>query len=361
MAIGDTVGKIQTVLGPINPEELGVTLTHEHLLTDLEGVYGPPPEAHAREIYYRPVSRDDPNYMETISLIRYQFYRVADNMKLLSVNDAIEEIMLFKQYGGNSIVEVTGGDIGRDPIGLMRISRATGLNILMGSSHYVDDCHPANMDEMSEEEITQNIVREVAEGVGETGIRPGLIGEVGCSWPLTENERKVLRASGRAQRQTGAPLNIHPGRDNSAPLEIIEILSEVGTNLGQTTISHIDRTVFEKSTLKQVAESGCYMEWDLFGREQSHYFANLDIDMPSDAVRMDDIAWIGEQGYADQVVIAHDICSKDRLLKNGGHGYHYILAHILPRMRYRGYSDEAIDRILVENPARSMTFSEPKD
>ena len=137
----------------------------------------------------------------------------------------------------------------------------------------------------------------------DTGIRSGVIGEVGCSWPLTDNERKVLRASGRAQVLTGAPLLIHPGRDEVAPLEIIEVLTEAGADLGRTIMGHLDRTVFQRDTLKQIAESGCYLEWDLFGREQSYYSANPKIDMPSDAKRMDDIAWISSEGHGRRVVV----------------------------------------------------------
>ena len=171
---------------------------------------------------------------------------------------------------------------------------------------------------------------------------------------LTDNERKVLRASGRAQVLTGAPLLIHPGRDEVAPLEIIEVLTEAGADLGRTIMGHLDRTVFQRDTLKQIAESGCYLEWDLFGREQSYYSANPKIDMPSDAKRMDDIAWISSEGHGRRVVVAHDICHKHRLVKYGGHGYHYILAHVVRRMRARGYSEETISRILIENRDRGM-------
>ncbi len=72
----------------------------------------------------------------------------------------------------------------------------------------------------------------------------------------------------------------------------IEVLSEAGANLNRTIMGHLDRTVFLRGTLTQIAEAGCYMEWDLFGTENSYYALNPNIDMPSDAKRMDDIAWI---------------------------------------------------------------------
>ena len=118
--------------------------------------------------------------------------------------------------------------------------------------------------------------------------------------------------------------------------------------------------MFLKETLTQIAVTGCYMEWDLFGNESSYYPPNPSIDMPSDAKRIDDIAWISSQGYGDKVVIAQDICAKHRLVKYGGHGYHYILGHVVPRMRARGLSSEAIDKILVDNPRDALTFVAPE-
>ena len=350
MASNDMTGKVQTVLGPISPDKLGVTMTHEHLLIDYSFMHPVPAEASAKGLYYKPVS------METIGLIRHYGMKVVDNPRLLDVDTAIEEAMLYKQYGGNSLVDATSIGIARDPIGLARISRATGLNVIMGGSHYVHQAHPPDMDSRSEDDLVEQIVRDITEGVDDTGIKTGVIGEVGCSWPLTDNERKVLRASGRAQRITGAPVLIHPGSDDQGPLEIIEVLSEAGADLGQTIIGHLERAVAKLDVLKQIAESGCYLEWDLFGKEESHFSRNT----PNDAARMDYIASMSAQGYGDKIVIAQDICDKNRLLKYGGHGYFYILAHIVPRMRARGFSQDAIDKILVENPKRALTFVEPK-
>lgn len=346
-------GHVQTVTGPISPAQLGVTLTHEHLLIDLSHGRETPSEAGARAIYDAPVS------LETLGYIRHYAAPNADNSRVLDVDTAIQEAALYKQHGGDSIVDATSIGISRDPIALARISRQTGLNIIMGASYYAGPYHPADMDDRSEEDIVAKIVEDITEGVDGTGIRAGIIGEVGCSWPLTDNERKALRASGVAQRLTGAPLLIHPGRDERAPLEIIEVLSESGADLGHTIMGHLDRTVYDHGILKRIAESGCFLEWDLFGREQSYYALKPTIDMPSDAQRIDMIAWVISEGFGNRVVVAHDICSKDRLLKHGGHGYFYILAHIVPRMRARGYDEEAVRRILVNNPAAALTFTEP--
>ena len=348
----DLAGKVQTVLGPIGPERLGVTLTHEHLLVDLSVAHGSPESASEIGFYHKAVS------METVGRIRHYGALNADNARLFDVSTAIEEVILYKQHGGDSLVDATSIGIARDPLGLFRISRATGVNIIMGASYYVAAAHPSDMDGRSEDDIVEQIVRDVTEGVDGTGIKSGVIGEIGCTWPLADNERKVLRASARAQRMIGAPLLIHPGRDETSPLQIIEVLTEAGADLSRTIMGHLDRTVFLRDTLTKIAEAECYMEWDLFGTENSYYSLNPNIDMPSDAKRMDDIAWISSQGYGCKVLVAHDICAKHRLEKYGGHGYYYILGHIVPRMRARGFDSEAIDNILVNNPKDALTFAE---
>ena len=350
----DIVGKIQTVLGPIDPGDLGTTLTHEHLLIDLSTLFGPPAEATARELYHAPLTQ------ETLGRLRYYHAANAENQRLLDVDTAIDEASLYKQYGGVSMVDATSIGIARDPVGLARISRAAGINVIMGAAFYVGDAHPAYVRERSETELAEQIVRDVVEGVDGTGIRSGIIGEVGCSWPLMPGERKVLRAAAAAQRTTGAPILIHPGRGEESPLQIIEVLADAGADLERTIIGHLDRTVFERETLLRIGEAGCYFEWDLFGSESTYYRLNPAISHPNDGKKLSDIAWLITEEYGKKIVIAHDICSKHRLLKYGGHGYFYILAQIVPIMRQRGFSEESIQDILVNNPASILTFVEPK-
>ena len=354
MSNGAQAGKVQTVRGLISPDELGVTLTHEHILCDFSVVTHEPATASGKAFYQMPVT------LETLGRITHYAAPNADDRRMMDIPTAIDEMLLFKQYGGRSMVEATSIGIARDPVGLARIARATDLNVIMGASYYLATTHPPDMDDLSEDRIFEEIVADVTEGVGDTGVRAGIIGEVGCSWPLRDNERKSLRASARAQRATGAPLLIHPGRDESSPLAIIEVLRESGADLGRTIISHIDRTVFHREILSEIAETGCYLEWDLFGREHSYFPSNLSIDMPSDAKRMDDILWTITQGHGRKVVIAHDICNKHRMERYGGHGYSYILGNIVPRMRTRGYSETAIDDIMVNNPREILTFAEAR-
>ena len=114
---------------------------------------------------------------------------------------AIDEATQFRDWGGSTIVDVTSIGIRRDPISMMKVSMATGLNVIAGSSWYVKASYPDNMDDLTVEELTDVIVRDITVGIGDTGIRSGIIGEVGVQGePLTPNELKVIRASARASR-----------------------------------------------------------------------------------------------------------------------------------------------------------------
>ncbi|GAJ22855.1 unnamed protein product, partial [marine sediment metagenome] len=104
---------------------------------------------------------------------------------------------------GNTIVDASNIGCGRDPTALVRIAQATGLNIIMGSGYYLEVTHPPELDNKTEMGIADEIVRDVTEGVGDSKIHAGIIGEIGCSWPWAERERKVMGAAASAQRRTG--------------------------------------------------------------------------------------------------------------------------------------------------------------
>jgi len=207
--------------------------------------------------------------------------------------------------------------------------------------------------------LNQEIVRDLVEGADGTGIRAGIIGEVGCSTPLTDLERKVLRASAAAQRATGAPLTLHPGHHREAPFEILEVLEPAGANLSRTVMCHVDRTAGDRATLGRLAASGCYLEYDLFGFESSHYPWEIPVDMPNDAARLAYVRWLIDEGFGARVLLSHDVCLKRKLSAYGGHGYAHIPRNVVRLMRRKGFSEGEIRTLLVENPARLLGCTEP--
>jgi phosphotriesterase-related protein len=349
MAASPLAGQAQTVLGPVPADQLGITLPHEHLLIDFRFMYREPEGAGGRGRGLEPVTLG--NHYEVL----YDWSRNLDNLQLLDEATAIEEARLYRWEGGGTLVDPTNVGLARAPLALQRIARGTGLHVVMGAGHYVGPTHPPDMDTRREDDITREIVRDVTAGVGDTGVRAGLIGEIGCSWPWTPNERKSVRAAAEAARQTGAPLMIHPGRHPTAPEAHLEEVSRVGLDPRRVIMCHIDRTVADPARLKAIAETGCFLEYDLFGLEISHYPMS-DFEIPSDAERMRQILWLVEQGHGRQVLMAHDICFKVRLVRYGGHGWAHILRRIVPRLRKKGLGEKDVWTLIADNPARAVTF-----
>jgi len=343
-------GKAQTVLGPISSGDLGSTVTHEHLLIDFKLMFDPPSDTAKRNKAFEPVNR------ENLGWVNYYPFRNLDNLELLDEKTAVDEVLLFKSVGGGTIVEATTFGIGRNPDGLKRIAMATGVNIIMGAGYYVDAVHPEGISNWGDSEIANEIILQITTGFGDTGIKAGIIGELGCSWPLTENERKVLRGSAKAQVETGASILIHPGRNPKAPFEILDVLAEAGADIERVVMGHLDRTIADQDVLFDLAERGSYLEFDLFGWEVSNYPIS-EMDMPNDAQRIDFIQKLIQEGHRDQIVIAHDICCKSRLARYGGHGYSHIIENIVPRMRLKGLSEVDIQYILVNNPAQMLALT----
>jgi len=352
----DLIGKVITVLGLINGQELGFTHPHEHLLIDMSVYFTEPSEASVRVLAHQLVT------LETLGWIRYNTRYNIDCQCLNDESIAIEELMRFKLAGGKTLVELTSKGIGRDPLALARISRATGVNVVMGAGYYIAASHSPEIASMTEEQIAEELITDMRYGVGNTGVRAGIIGEIGCSWPLQDSEKKVLRASAMAQQETGVAINIHPSRNEDGPIEVIEVLREAGARLNKVVISHMDRCGYLLDTRLKILEAGAYVEYDVFGKE-GYYPAEAALsdghlpDMPNDVGRIKQISELIEKGYLKQILISQDTCMKIDLRRWGGPGYSHIIDNVIPLMNVYGFNKEQIDILTIDNPRTMLTIS----
>jgi phosphotriesterase-related protein len=343
-------GHVQTVLGPIEADAIGVTLPHEHLLIDFKVMFSEPAAASDKGRAWEPVG------LGNLGWVRQNFNANLDNLQLMDEQVARDEILLFKDAGGRAVVDPTPRTLARDPLALARIARATGLHVVMGAGYYVAASHPPHMDRLSVDDLAREMIADITVGVGDPGVRSGLIGEIGCTWPWTDNEKKVARAAVIAQRETGAPLMIHPGRNPRAPMEIAELLEKEGGDLRRTIMCHLCRTITDVRAVIDLARTGLWLEYDLFGLENSYYPYHPAFDMPNDGGRMAHVLALIEAGHHDRILMSHDIAYKTSLVKYGGYGYHHLLVNVVPRLRAKGVDDAGLRRLLVENPARAFAF-----
>ena len=348
-----------TVTGPVPATELGVTMAHDHVFCSQPLV---------TEYRHRPVGSiggiDDPEMvdapvtLEHLGWIRQNWLSNRDNLIVDEVDVAIEELARFRTAGGTTVVDPSNDGVGRRPAEVAAVSRAAGVQIVLGTGFYVDETHPDWIKESAPDAIAAPMIQDIRVGIGETGIRSGLIGEIGCTWPLTTGERRVLEAASIAQRATGAALMIHPGRNRQSPFEVMKHLERSGADLSRVVLAHMDRTVQDVAGLVELAAMGAFIELDMFGLETSLYpYFWTGIDVFSDAQRIAVIEELVGAGLGDRILIAHDVCTKHRLSRYGGHGYDHIVRTVVPWMRRRGMSDGDVDMILIHNPANAFALA----
>lgn len=352
--------KIMTVLGPIEPEQLGTTLMHEHILVDLSCNFLIPEEASLRGYLHQPVT------MPMLGLLRRRpFSACLDNVILSDEELAIRELEHYARAGGRSLVDCTTMGIGRDPLAVQRISRATGLNVVLGTGVYVEPAHPDWVADSSQDQLTDLFIREVAVGIGDTGVRAGIIGEIGTSGvaksqkdyrrvgDVTAEEEKVLRAAGRASVATGAAVTVHLDIRGHGAYTVIDILESEGVAPNRMVMDHLD-PVGDYDYCKAIAERGVFLEFDCFGRD--YYSEELKLPWGNDTQRVSLLTRLLGDGYEDQMVISQDICLKMDLRAYGGQGYDHLLMWGLPMFRRAGITEAQVHKLFVENPRRALAF-----
>ena len=310
-----------------------------------------------RRLMYQPVS------IEILGALRRGDIRSLDNQELNDVYTAIEELKEFKRYGGKTIVSCTTPDAGRDPITLRKISVDTGLNIIVSTGWYAHFSHPNYIKETSVEELREKIVKELTEGIGNTGIKAGLI-KCGAYDPVPyhPDEKKVMQAAARAQKETGAGFTVHPSMHDREkriavkPAEIyLDLIEEEGADINKFYLSHSDWSCYNLDYHRKLLERGATLNYDTFGHESYMTFQGWPGHRtPYDAERVSAVVELCEQGYDKQIMLSHDTAGKTHLKKYGGYGYSHILEHIVPELLYKGVTQNQINNMLIENPKRIL-------
>ncbi len=306
---------VVTVTGEIPASHWGVTSAHEHLYCDISASSG---------------KKDN----------------VLTDFPLM-----VRELEYYREAGGQSIIELTGADIGRDPVKLKAISEATGIQVVSGIAFYVQSTYPDWLRRATVNEITDYFVREIEEGT--EGIRAGLIGELlshnesepnPSEYRLQELETIIFRAAAKAQRRTRVAISTHAslGRAGHAQLNVLE---EAGAELTKVVIGHCDAHWHEDPEKDMeyylpILERGAYCGFDMVGWREL---------MP-DEIRAEPIAALIELGYERQLLLGTDTCRLSQLYENGGRGLDFLWRSFLPRLGKLGVAHSQIEAILVEAP-----------
>ena len=347
--VPDLAGKVLTVNGPANPDSLGATMAHEHIFINRNHPNRPVPTTATRvRFYLKPLTMD---MLGAVTM----GYPNRDNLILGDETTALQELADYRKRGGGTLVDVTSIGLGRDPAALRRVSKATGIQVVMGTGWDTRAVDSRDMEARSLDELTRELVQDVTSGVGDSGIRSGIIGEVATRGDsLSPVETKVIRAAGRASRITGAPVSLHSGGSESTQA-MLDLLEAEGTDLGRVILGHCDNLVRDLPSLLGLLKRGVYVEFD--GISEFHM-----LRQPATAAHVGDgIVELIRLGYLERILISQNVDQKIDLKAYGGMGYTFVLEKFVPHLKGKGVTEEQIRTLIYENPQRVLTFAAPRN
>ena len=293
----------RTVCGDIQAEEMGFTYPHEHL-------YAVPP--------------------------------ICQKDRDLEVSDyegSVAELKLFKSVGGQTLVEASTLDYGRNLSLLKKMSEETGVHVIATTGFNKHIYYPNWVEEKSTEEISDILADDILEG--RDGIRAGFI-KIGTYYNMIHPlEEKTAVAAAQAQKRCGAPIWGHT-EAGTMGMELLDILARENVDFSTVALGHLDRNPDEYYLLK-LADRGIYIQFD--GPGKVKYYP--------DSIRVAFIKSLISHGYADQLLISGDMGRASYLEGyGGGPGFRYIKTKFIPRLLDEGVDEDVIHKIFVENPKR---------
>jgi len=346
-------GTAMTVLGPVAPEDLGIVMMHEHLLHDDvdRPCWYAPSDTAVREGW-----AEGPITMERLGALRRSPFEMLENTRLTRQDPIEGELARFREAGGGTVVEVTSHGLVPDPHGMKAIAEATGVHVVAGCGYYVEHVLPDGFEAWSVDDILARILADVRDGLNGSGVRPGIIGEIGTSEPMTANEEKSLRAAGIAAVETGLSVMVHLGMTTQQAFPAFRILTGEGVPADRIIMNHMDEAN-DLDYSRRVADLGCIVEYDTFGSEW--YYDSWGTYEPRDTERVAAVAALCRDGYADRITVSQDVFYKQNLRAYGGWGYSHFLDSMVPMLRQAGVSDDDLRLMTVETPRRLLTIAPP--
>jgi len=302
---------VRTVTGDVRADAIGLTLPHEHLFLTMWEDRG------------------------TDSMLQ-----LADEALLLA------ELEDFKAGGGTCLVDQTPRGCGRDPAAVKRLAEKSGLSIVMGCGWYTEPFYPPEdaLARRSVDSIADQLLGEIQEGLDGTGVRPGLIGEIGVAqgW-ISPLEERVHRAAARAQVRTGLPLATHTIYREVGSAQL-DLFAEEGVDLSRVCIGHCDSQPYLDYCLS-IAERGAYVAFDNIGRQMGRLEERL----------ASLVMELANRGHQAQILLSHDVGQMPELKYFGGRGFTYLTETFVPRLRAAGASERLISTLTITNPREFLS------
>jgi phosphotriesterase-related protein len=313
---------INTYTGPIDADALGVTLMHEHVFT---------------------VSPElTTNYPWAI-----------DWDEGLAIERAVEKMRELKTAGIDTVVDLTVLGIGRQPRLVARVAERSPVNIIGATGLYVLKEIPryfrlrgAKALVREEEPLVQMFVRDIVEGMEGVGVKAAMLKCAIDRDGLTPDVERVLRAVGRAQRETGVPVTVHTCARKRTGLDALAVLTEEGVHPSQVVVGHSGDTD-DMDYLLELLAMGAYLGMDRFG---------MDVFLGVER-RVAAVAKLCADGWAHRLLLSHDAqCHNDSAPRAHmeaafpNHNYLYLSTKVFAMLRASGVDDANLHQMMVANP-----------
>jgi phosphotriesterase-related protein len=310
---------VETVRGPVDVEELGTTLMHEHiflLAPELVQNYG--------HVWGEPFWDEE-----------------------VRVADAIAKLNRARDAGITTLVDPTPVGVGRYIPRIQRISESVDMNIIVATGLYAFLELPNFLANRTDDVITGIFVRELREGIDDTGVKAAFLKCTVELHGIIADQPRILTCIAEAQKETGAPVIVHTNAEHKIGLPVLDFLAKAGVDPTRIVIAHAGDSN-DLDYLRAIADTGAWLGCDRYGIEVFN----------SSADRIETLLKLIELGYTDQIHLSHDGAAwYDFMACNPlfeGQEPDYLLIHneLLPALRERGVTQQQIDQMMVENPRR---------
>jgi phosphotriesterase-related protein len=296
-------------MGLIDPDQLGVIYIHEHVLTN------PPPSR----------MKIDPDY------------------KLDDSDKIVEELKLFHSCGGNTLVDCTALDYGRDVVAMREVAKRVPVNLLaltgFNRGDYEDWVAVGGVKQFAE-----MMIKDIVEGMDGTDVKAALIKIGTCYNYILPVEYKIIEAAGIAHQNTGTPVITHTTLGTMG-VEQVKTLEKAGVDPNNIALSHLDQNL-DFYYLCEIAKTGAYIEFD--GPSKVKY--------APDSARIEMLKRLCDAGYEDRILISGDMGRRSYLTAyGGGPGFGFLLGKFVPRLLAEGFAQQAVDKFFKKNPARFLS------
>ncbi|MCL2495823.1 MAG: phosphotriesterase [Clostridiales bacterium] len=356
--------QIITVQGPIDPATLGFTSMHDHIMFN----GAPMVKKHRQNLpsHQYPIQMEDKVSLENVGILHRNIFLAADAHNQDDEEALTGEVADYKQAGGQAILEVSVPGVSLDTEANLRISRQTGVHIIVCTGLYTWDSWPEAYRGLSVAQHYQRMMHEINNGLDNTTIRPGHV-KIAVGY-LNRDEENALRAAAQTARDSGLSLTAHPSHSAGDRLRILDIIKEEGLCLTRVVMAHtavVDKPSFAEvmrrpesyrvniETALRMLDRGCNISKELMNTLGLELLGVYDA---GDWADISGLVALISRGYGGQIVLGNDCCAKIMLKRFGGEGFCRLLWYTLPMLRdVAGVSAHVLQQIFVENPARILS------